>query len=75
MGFPRFWGRLTAGEETVIGPDVGNDKREDNAKQPSDGRLGLIWTIAYYILLVIGAVSWKQLLWRMTESKSALTTF
>ncbi|RDL35173.1 Uncharacterized protein BP5553_07104 [Venustampulla echinocandica] len=77
MGFPRFWGRLSAGEETVIGPDVGNDRRDgkDAARTTTDGSLGLIWTIAYYVLLVIGAVSWKQLLWRWTESKSALTTF
>jgi len=74
-GFPRFWGRMNA-VETVIGPDVGERKRsEDNpAKISSDGNLGIVWDIAYYLLLVMGAVTWHKLLWSLTESASALVT-
>jgi len=75
MGLPRFWGRLTT-EETNDGPSVGQSKRsEDAAPSASDGELAVIWTIAYYVLLVIGAVGWYKLLWPLTESSSALASF
>ncbi|EPE29698.1 hypothetical protein GLAREA_00858 [Glarea lozoyensis ATCC 20868] len=75
MGFPRFWGRLTYDADTVIGPDVGDKKSEDAKQSVNDGSLGVGWTIVYYILLVVGAVGWKKLLWQWTASPSALTTF
>jgi prenyl protein peptidase len=75
MGLPRFWGRITSDDDTIIGPDVGDKKSEDAKPMASDGSLGVGWTITYYILLVIGAVGWKQLLWQWTESPSALTSF
>ena len=76
MGLPRFWGRLEGGESTVIGPDVGESKRSEDKKAPaSSGKLGVLWTVAYYIFLVIGAVGWYKFLWRLTESKSALVKF
>ena len=75
MGLPRFWGRLRA-EETLIGPDIGESKRvEDKTPKASNGELGVVWTIAYYVLLVIGAVGWYKYLWSLTESESALTQF
>lgn len=74
MGFPRFWGRVTSGD-TVIGPDVGEGKRDENGATSSNGRLGVVWTIAYYVLLVVGAVAWWKLLWQLTESESRLTNF
>jgi len=75
MGLPRFWGRLTGGE-TVIGPDIGEGKREDeNTKVPNDGQLSVLWTIVYYVLLVAGAVGWQSMLWTLTESESSLATF
>jgi prenyl protein peptidase len=74
MGFPRFWGRVTSGD-TLIGPDVGDGKRDENGTMSSNGKLGLLWTIAYYVLLVVGAVAWRKLLWQLTESESKLTTF
>jgi prenyl protein peptidase len=73
MGFPRFWGRVSAAE-TVIGPDLGEAKRGEDAK-PSNGQLSVVWTIAYYVLLVVGAVGWHKLLWQLTESESALSKF
>lgn len=76
MGFPRFWGRLSSGQ-AVIGPDVGGEgkRSEDGKPNASEPQLGLIWTVVYYALLVVGAVAWYQLLWRLTDSDSALTTF
>jgi prenyl protein peptidase len=75
-GLPRFWGRMSA-TETVIGPDAGEGKRneDDRVKASNDGRLGIVWDITYYLLLVLGLVSWYRLLWTLTESDSALATF
>lgn len=73
MGLPRFWGKVSAGE-TVIGPDIGEGKRSEDGR-PSDGELGVAWTVAYYVLLAIGAYGWWKLLWPLTISESALTTF
>ena len=76
MGFPRFWGRVSAGD-TVIGPDLGEGKRsEDGNRQTSnDGALGIVWSLAYYILLGVGALAWRRLLWPLTASEAALTAF
>ena len=75
MGFPRFWGRLSAGE-TVMGPDVGEGKKSEDGKTlVQTGELRLGWTVGYYMLLVVGAVGWWKLLWPLTESISALTSF
>jgi len=76
MGFPRFWGRVRAGD-MVMGPDARDGKRGENADAAklSDGRLGVIWTIAYYVLLVAGAVAWRKFLWQWTDSEMALRKF
>lgn len=74
IGFPRFWGRVTAAD-TGMGPDVGDGKRDENRNNSNKGRLGIVWTIVYYVLLVVGAVAWQKLLWPMTESESTLTKF
>lgn len=36
------------------------------------GRLGLGWSVAYYILLLAGAVGFWMMFWRLTESEHAL---
>jgi len=69
MGFPRFWGRV--GPETVLGPDTGGKRDGEGGRNGT----GVGWTVAYYGLLVVGAVGWWRLLWRLTESESALTVF
>jgi len=76
MGFPRFWGKVSAGE-TVIGPDIGEGKRsEDKASRSANsGELGVVWTVVYYLLLIVGAVGWWKCLWPLTENGSALTKF
>ncbi|KAF4628741.1 hypothetical protein G7Y89_g9411 [Cudoniella acicularis] len=78
MGFPRFWGRVTNGNETAVSPNTGESKRSEDAvgaSTASNGQLSIAWTIIYYILLVVGAVGWKKYLWTLTESPSALTSF
>jgi len=81
MGLPRFWGRVEA--PTTIGPqdtarkdDVNAPWREGSSHvQVADGRLGMQWTVAYYILLVLGAGLFCQNLWTLTESPNALMNF
>jgi len=73
MGFPRFWGRLTR-DDTLIGPDLGEGKKMEDHAPVREGHLSIIWSFAYYVLLVVGALNWYRLLWPMTESSSALAT-
>ncbi|KAH8803218.1 hypothetical protein F5884DRAFT_739444 [Xylogone sp. PMI_703] len=78
MGLPRVWGRVGL-EEGVIGPDATSasnwpDKSDDKSGNSNRGA-GIGWTIAYYVLLVVGAVAWWKNLWTLTESESALTKF
>ncbi|CZT07708.1 hypothetical protein WAI453_005164 [Rhynchosporium graminicola] len=76
QGLPRVWGRVTAGESTSGDRGLGEAKRsEDWPGWETDGKLSIAWTIAYYILLVAGAIAWWQYLWPLTESELALTTF
>jgi prenyl protein peptidase len=72
MGLPRFFGRVGVEIGAPIDPpDV--DKRDDAQKNASayQGK-GLLWTVAYYIVLVAGAVGFYWLLFPLTESKHAL---
>ncbi len=72
---PRFWGRVTAGE-TVMGPDLGESKRDEDMSQARAAKeLSIYWSISYYALLMVGAVSFYRHLWTLTESESALTIF
>lgn len=75
IGFPRFWGKVSAGE-TVLGPDSGEGEDGDGKNpQEQSGFMDLVWTVSYYALLVIGAVGWWKSLWVWTESESALVIF
>lgn len=80
IGFPRFWGKVSAGE-TVLGPDYGEGTGDDDGNgngtgvQAQDEWLDIVWTVMYYILLVVGAVTWWKSLWSWTESPSALMMF
>ena len=79
MGLPRFWGRVRAHDRP---PAKSNDvgKKEDG-KGPNkgapvdDGSLPLSWTIAYYVLLVSGAVGFYLQLYPLTESGYALPVY
>ncbi|EKD13500.1 uncharacterized protein L3040_008633 [Drepanopeziza brunnea f. sp. 'multigermtubi'] len=74
QGFPRVWGRVTRGE-MMVPVEVGEGKRSEDLKKELNGELGVVWTIAYYVLLVVGAVGWWRCLWPLSESDMALTTF
>jgi prenyl protein peptidase len=74
MGFPRFWGRVEMGK-TIICPDLGEGKRDDRSPQTANGQLNIVWTLTYYSLLVVGAVSWWKLIWTLTDSDLALSKF
>lgn len=83
QGLPRIWGRLegpvsgsflatssySKAEDTVIG-----SKRSDDIVT-HNGELHVMWTVAYYAFLVIGAVSFGMLLFPLTESPDALARF
>jgi prenyl protein peptidase len=72
MGLPRLYGRVGVEAGVPIGPpDV--DKKDDSRKTASTYEgTGLIWTVAYYIILVAGAVGFYWQLLPLTESKNAL---
>lgn len=81
----------TAGAEPLMGPDTGDatggTKRDDDASQGRTGgpsllaqnmgpqEIGLVWTLAYYVLLVVGAYGFYRYFWVLTESKNALVEF
>ena len=72
IGLPRVWGRVEAGE--VIGPV----RRGNSPKQSKDqvhvagANLAIGWTVAYYVILVAGAVGFWELLMPLTSSRRAL---
>ncbi|MCJ1449150.1 MAG: hypothetical protein MMC23_009669 [Stictis urceolatum] len=53
-------------------------EREEGKKgkwvKSEDQRAGIVWTVAYYALLVTGVVGFWKGLWVLTESESALAT-
>ncbi|KAI9882498.1 MAG: hypothetical protein M1823_005758 [Watsoniomyces obsoletus] len=84
-GLPRFWGRVEPGEP--LGPPVttsiASQHRADDDQEETDRmQVGthdhhntLIWTLAYYIILVAGAAAFWKLLGPLTESENALIPF
>ena len=74
MGLPRIWGRVGGVEVqggVVGGPTRGKEDSEVWRDAEPQG-LGVAWTVAYYAILVAGAVAWWQALWPLTESDGAL---
>lgn len=74
-GLPRFWGRVEAGEP--LGPPVTRGKEDSNGGSVTvgDGELHIGWTIAYYLLLLLGTLTFAQCLWPLSESYHALASF
>lgn len=74
-GLPRVWGRVDAGEP--IGPPIGRGKEDSDGLQAqvADGKLGSGWSVAYYILLIVGVWMFMAGFWVMTESPMALASF
>ncbi|KAK2749427.1 hypothetical protein FQN57_006361 [Myotisia sp. PD_48] len=71
-GLPRLWGRVernTPIESTLL------RGKEDEELAPPHPTLGHAWTVAYYLVLVAGAVLFSYQLWPLTESPKALVSF
>ena len=78
MGLPRVWGRIEGVETPVAmapeGVVRGRDTSSDGV-EVANGRLSIQWTVAYYVLLVLGAWLFYHNLWTLTESSNALVDF
>ncbi|KAL3479459.1 hypothetical protein BJX99DRAFT_222148 [Aspergillus californicus] len=73
-GLPRLWGRVEAA--VPIGPALNRGKEDsDRLEYYSYGQLSIGWTVAYYVLLVGGAICFYCALWPLTRSLHALTDF
>jgi len=74
MGLPRFWGRIGVQAGVPIGPPETDGRRTDTTPEgrAADGSLGITWTLAYYVLLMSGAVGFWMNLRPLTESSRAL---
>jgi prenyl protein peptidase len=71
-GLPRLWGRVESGD--ALGPSFARGKEDADGVEVEEN-LGVRWTVAYYVLLVAGAVGFCQGLWPLTESYHALVSF
>ncbi|KAF9892162.1 hypothetical protein FE257_002568 [Aspergillus nanangensis] len=73
-GLPRLWGRVEAG--VPIGPPMVKGKEaSDRSPVYAYTQLPVGWSIAYYALLVGGAVGFYYALWPLTNSPRALASF
>jgi prenyl protein peptidase len=82
MGLPRFWGRVgaEAGHAVQKGrvgrkQDGGISREGAIVADTQESGLGVVWTIAYYVLLVAGALGFYLQLFPLTKSSQALETF
>ena len=73
MGLPRVWGRVggVVIEGGVVGGPVRGKEDEDRRDEGAQ-KLGIAWTVAYYITLGAGAVAWWKALWVLSESEGEL---
>ena len=90
MGLPRIWGRV-GGEIVDVAahavggrPTNGSTLRGKEDGEMANGmtysgvqerQLSVWWTVAYYVVLVGGAVGWYRGLWWLTDSDNALVDF
>jgi len=58
MGLPKVWGRVEPPAAVQEGQGQGEQQR----------RASVLWTVAYYVILVAGAVLFYNNLWSLTES-------
>ncbi|KAK2781856.1 hypothetical protein FQN53_000283 [Emmonsiellopsis sp. PD_33] len=74
-GLPRLWGRVEA-QEFVVSP-IARGKEDGDAAHSYVARkpLSIAWTIAYYVLLVAGAIAFRSQIWTLTESPHELASF
>ncbi|KAF1961066.1 CaaX prenyl protein-like proteinase Rce1 [Byssothecium circinans] len=69
MGLPRFYGRVGVEPGEPIGPPSAGKK--DGEPSHLQGK-GIAWTIAYYVILVAGAIGFYRQLIPLTDSSYAL---
>lgn len=74
-GLPRLWGRVEADVSVGLPQMRAKEDSEISPLQVAGSQLGISWTVAYYVLLVAGAVGFYYALWPLTESKLALAAF
>ncbi|KAL6154355.1 CAAX prenyl protease [Exserohilum turcicum] len=72
MGLPRFYGRVGVEAGVPIGPPDIDKKDDDQKGRPVYQGKGIGWTVAYYLILVAGAVGFYYQLFPLTESSHAL---
>ncbi|KIX09267.1 uncharacterized protein Z518_00346 [Rhinocladiella mackenziei CBS 650.93] len=77
VGLPRFWGRVKCGESYLLPPVAirGKDDTESHHPHGRGEKLGLKWTVVYYVLLIAGACAFYTGLWPLTTSSAALAEF
>ncbi|KAL9104427.1 MAG: hypothetical protein Q9163_000633 [Psora crenata] len=74
MGLPRIWGRVGGVEVQggVVGGPTRGKEDVNAARYHGRQRLGIVWTMAYYFVLITGAIAWWETVWPLTESQNAL---
>jgi len=73
MGLPRFYGRVGIEAGVPIGPPSVDKGHIVGESTPEYRGHGVVWTAAYYIILLLGAVSFCYQLFPLTESSHALS--
>lgn len=61
--------------DDVVGRESKKSDERNGSVKVGGGRLSIGWTIAYYVILVTGAVSFYRLLFSLTESSASLASF
>jgi prenyl protein peptidase len=75
MGLPRLLGLVgEASDHDMLETDV-SVSGDSTQAGPRSRQLCIIWTSAYYVLLVSGAVMFWKLRWSLTASNLALIQF
>ncbi|OQN95969.1 hypothetical protein B0A48_17912 [Cryoendolithus antarcticus] len=59
----------------LMQPEDGSSERARQATTAVSTRLGLSWTVVYYVLILAGAYGFYRLLFTLTESPNALVVF
>jgi prenyl protein peptidase len=78
MGLPKFWGRIGAVEPIMRADKVNkrsDEKQGANTIAFGDESLSVGWTIAYYLLLIIGAYAFYKQLWNLSDGNAPLSEF
>ncbi|KKZ68120.1 prenyl protein peptidase [[Emmonsia] crescens] len=74
-GLPRIWGRVETRESAIPIITRGKEDADGGLDFATHKSLNIGWTIAYYVILVAGAVAFHSQLWRLTESSHELASF